>query len=45
VLVPTNEYEKLASMAVEQTGDVIRIRLEPKPGMQMDTTEVAACLD
>jgi hypothetical protein len=42
---PRNEYEKLASMAVEQAGDMIRIRLEPKPGEKIDTTEVAACLD
>jgi hypothetical protein len=42
---PTNEYEKLASMHVEQAGDVIRIRLEPKPGERIDTAEIAACLD
>ncbi len=42
---PTNEYEKLASMEVEQAGDLIRIRLEPKPGEKIDTTEIAACLD
>ncbi len=42
---PTNEYEKLASMEVEQAGDLIRIRLEPKPGEKIDTTEIATCLD
>jgi hypothetical protein len=42
---PTNEYEKMASIEVEQAGDLIRIRLEPKPGEKMDTSEIAACLD
>ncbi len=42
---PTNEYEKLASMEVEQAGDLIRIHLEPRPGEKIDTTEIAACLD
>jgi hypothetical protein len=42
---PTNEYEKLASMEVEQTGDSIRIRLQAKPGEEIDTSEIEACLD
>lgn len=42
---PTNEYEKLASMEFQQAGDLIRIRLEPKPGEKIDTSEIAACLD
>lgn len=42
---PTNEYEKLASMEVEQGEDLIRIRLEPKPGEKFNTSEIAACLD
>lgn len=42
---PTDEYEKLASMEVEQAGDRIRLRLEPKPGEKFDTSEIAACLD
>ena len=42
---PTNEYEKLASMEVEQGEDLIRLRLEPKPGEIFDTSEIAVCLD
>ena len=42
---PTDEYAKLASMKVEQSGDSIRIHLEPKPGERLDITEIAACLD
>lgn len=42
---PTNEYEKLASMEMEQSEDLIRLRLEPKPGEKFDTSEIAACLD
>lgn len=42
---PTNEYEKLASMEVEQGEDLIRLRLEPKPGEKLDTSEIAACLN
>jgi len=42
---PTTEYTKLASMKVEQEEDLIRLRLEPKPGERFDTSEIAACLD
>jgi hypothetical protein len=42
---PTNEYDKLESMEVEQGEDLIRLRLEPKPGRQLDTSQIAACLD
>ncbi len=42
---PTNEYQKLASMQVEQTSDAIRIRLETKPGEKLDNSEISACLD
>ena len=42
---PTGEYQKLASMEVQQTGDVVRIRLEPKAGQVLDTGQIAACLD
>lgn len=42
---PTDEYEKLASMEIEQGEDRIRLRLEPKPGESFDTSQIAACLD
>ena len=42
---PTNEYEKVAAMHVEPSGDRIAIRLQAKPGTRFDTSEIAACLD
>jgi len=42
---PTDEYKKLASMDVEQSGDVIKLRLEARTGEKFDTSEIAACLD
>jgi hypothetical protein len=42
---PTDEYQKLATMDVQQAGDLIRLRLEAKPGEKFDTSEIAACLD
>ena len=40
-----SEYQKLASMDIQQAGDVITLRLEAKPGETFDTSEIAACLD
>ncbi len=42
---PTDEYQKLAAMEVEQGHDAIRLTLDPKPGEKFDATEIAACLD
>lgn len=42
---PTDEYGKLAAMDVERGDDLIRLRLETKPGEKLDTSEIAACLD
>ena len=42
---PTAEYEKLALIDVQRTGDDIRLRLEAKPGETIDTSQIAACLD
>ena len=42
---PTDEYQKLASMDVQHTRDVIRIRLEPKAGQVLDTRQIASCLE
>jgi hypothetical protein len=36
---PTDEYQKLASMDVQHTGDVIRIRLEPTAGQVLNTPD------
>lgn len=42
---PTDEYQKLASMEVQQAGNVIRLRLKARRGEELDTSEIAACLD
>ena len=42
---PTDEYDKVASFEVERAGDLIKVRLETKPGETIDTDQVAACLD
>lgn len=41
---PTDEYEKVAEMTVDAANDRIDIRLQPKPGTQLDQTEIEACL-
>jgi hypothetical protein len=42
---PTNGYDKLVSMEIEQGKDLIRLRLQLRPGERLDTSQVAACLD
>lgn len=42
---PTDEYQKVESMAVQPAKDRIGIRLQSKPGMTLDVAEIAACLD
>ena len=42
---PTDEYQKLASLDIDQSADGIRLRLEAKPGETFGTSEIAACLD
>ena len=42
---PTDEYDKVASFEVERAGDLIKVRLETKPGETIDTDQVAACFD
>ena len=42
---PTNEYEKLAAMEVQPSEERITLRLQAKPGMALDSSEIAACLD
>lgn len=41
---PTDEYEKLASLAIEETGDSIQLRLEPKADEHIDLAQIDACL-
>ena len=42
---PTDEYQRLDRMDVEQGEDEIRLELEPKPGERFNLAEIAACLD
>ena len=42
---PTDEYQKLASIDVQESADVIRLHLKVKPGEAIDTSQIAACLD
>ncbi|MBP7964704.1 MAG: hypothetical protein KBG20_02930 [Caldilineaceae bacterium] len=42
---PTNEYEKLADLAVDVADGAIHLRLTPVTGTQFDSSEIAKCLD
>lgn len=42
---PTDEYQKVASMAVDAEDARIAIRLEAKPGAVLDASEIERCLD
>lgn len=42
---PTDEYGKVASMAVEDSGDSIVLRIEAKPGAKLDHAQIESCLD
>ena len=42
---PTNEYEKLADLAVDLTDGNLHLRLTPVTGVQFDSGEIAKCLD
>jgi len=42
---PTDEYDKLEGIQVEQTKDHLSLRLKVKPGQSLDGNAVAACMD
>jgi hypothetical protein len=42
---PTNEYDKLAAMEVQPGAEQIVLTLEAKPGLALDSSAIAACLD
>ena len=42
---PSDEYAKLASMEVTDAGDSITVRLEAKPGENLDSAQIETCLD
>ena len=41
---PTNEYEKLESLTIEQTEDKINLRLKVKKSQDFDSAEIEKCL-
>lgn len=42
---PTNEYQKLDDIDIEQSHDGIQIHLTSKPGVHIDQAEIEKCLD
>ena len=42
---PTDQYQNVASMTVNANESRIAVHLEPKPGAQLDVSEIATCLD
>lgn len=42
---PTDEYKKLASLAVEQSAEGIQLRLKSRDGESIDKSEIERCLD
>lgn len=41
---PTDEYDKLASLSVDDQPDAITVRLDTKPGHTLDLADIDACL-
>lgn len=41
---PTDEYSKLADLAIEDAGDSVQLRLKSKPGTRLDVEEIDKCL-
>jgi len=44
-LCPTQEYQKLDSLQIEQTDGEIKLRLRPKEGTQFNQAEIERCLE
>lgn len=42
---PTDEYKKLDSLQIAQSGDEIQLHLKSKPGEKIDQAEIEKCLD
>jgi len=42
---PTQEYSKLDSLEIENSDDIIRLKLKSKPDEQFDETEISKCLE
>ena len=42
---PTNEYQKLEEMKIQEGNGLIILNLKPKTGLELDKSEIAACLE
>ena len=42
---PTEEYQKLESLDVEQAGDAIKLHIKSREGVKIDKSEIDRCLD
>lgn len=42
---PTQEYRKLQSLNIEDSGETLSLQLESKPGEKLDADEISRCLD
>jgi len=42
---PTNEYQKLEEMKIQEGHGLIILNLKPKSGLELDSSEIAACLE
>lgn len=42
---PTDAYDQIEDIDIDQDTDGIRLRLKPKSGTEIDTDEVEKCLD
>jgi hypothetical protein len=42
---PTNEYQKLEKMEIQEGNGLIVLNLMPKSGQELDQSEIARCLE
>lgn len=42
---PSEAYDQIENIDIDQDADGIRLRLKPKDGAEIDTNEVEKCLD
>jgi hypothetical protein len=42
---PTDEYQKLETLDIEPGDDSLTLHLTPKPGEELDPSEIEKCLD
>jgi hypothetical protein len=42
---PTNEYQKLEEMEIQEDNGLIILNLKPKTGLELDKSEIATCLE